>query len=256
MQWTLVPMFFLLALTVHPAVTQARWKFPPLPPPHQYGNIMINRTSEASQVKPVFFPHWSHRIKYACRVCHLELEFEFAVNTTPITEEDNINGYYCGACHNGTDAFAHTKENCDKCHSGNIDAGREKFAEATKNLPRTPFGNQVDWVLAASLGQIKPRYVFRKESEKTDMNFRNRLELQAEWNFVPPAYFPHDVHIELLDCGNCHPDIFNLKKKTTPHFAMDFILEKKFCGVCHLKIAFPLNDCQRCHPGMENNPRF
>ncbi|MCK9294753.1 MAG: hypothetical protein M0P70_06680 [Desulfobulbaceae bacterium] len=256
MKRILLSICLLLGLFWQPSTLQAKWKFPPLPPPFEYGNILINRTSEANQVKPVFFSHWSHRVKYACRVCHLELEFEFAVNATPITEEDNINGMYCGACHNGKEAFAHTKDNCDKCHTGSLAVGKEKFAELTKNMPRTPFGNQVDWVLAASLGLIKPRYVLYQESEKTDMNFRNRLELQAEWNFVPPAYFPHDVHIQLLDCGNCHPDIFNIKKKTTPHFAMDYILEKKFCGVCHLKIAFPLNDCKRCHPGMENQPGF
>lgn len=256
MKSILLSICLLFSLVLVPSALQAKWQFPPLPPPFEYGNILINRTSEANQVKPVFFSHWSHRMKYACRVCHLELEFEFAVNATPVTEEDNINGMYCGACHNGKEAFAHTKDNCDKCHSGTLVVGKEKFAELTKNMPRTPFGNQVDWVLASSLGMIKPRYVLYQESEKTDMNFRNRLELQAEWNFVPPAYFPHDVHIQLLDCGNCHPDIFNIKKKTTPHFEMDYILEKKFCGVCHLKIAFPLNDCKRCHPGMENQPGF
>ncbi|MBI5558367.1 MAG: hypothetical protein HY885_12095 [Deltaproteobacteria bacterium] len=256
MQLTPVLLFLLLPLFLQATALAANWKFPPLPPPHEYGNILINRTSEANRVKPVFFSHWSHRLKYACRVCHLELEFEFATNATPITEEDNSKGLYCGACHNGKEAFAHTGDNCIKCHSGDISAGREKFAEVTKDMPRTLFGNQVDWVLAASLGKIKPRYVFYKESERPEMDFRNRLELRAEWNFVPPAFFPHDVHVELLDCGNCHPDIFNIKKKTTPHFEMDLILEKKFCGVCHLKIAFPINDCKRCHPDMENQPRF
>lgn len=114
MKRTLTSICLLLILFFHPAALPAKWQFPPLPAPHEYGNILINRTSAANQVKPVFFSHWSHRMKYACRVCHLELEFEFAVNSTPITEEDNLSGLYCGACHNGTEAFAHTKDNCDK----------------------------------------------------------------------------------------------------------------------------------------------
>jgi len=31
---------------------------------------------------------------------------------------------------------------------------------------------------------------------------------------------------------------------------MQYILETKFCGACHLTVAFPLDDCLRCHPGM------
>ena len=25
------------------------------------------------------------------------------------------------------------------------------------------------------------------------------------------------------------------------------LFEGKYCGVCHTNVAFPLNDCQRCH---------
>jgi hypothetical protein len=28
---------------------------------------------------------------------------------------------------------------------------------------------------------------------------------------------------------------------------MSDFYEGKFCGACHLKVAFPLLDCQRCH---------
>jgi c(7)-type cytochrome triheme protein len=228
------------------------WRFPPLPPPHEYGNILINRTSEANKVKPVFFSHWSHRIKYSCRVCHMELGFDFSLNSTEITEEDNQSGLFCGACHDGKVAFGHTKEHCDKCHSGDLSTGRDRFEKVTAKLPRTFFGNKVDWVLAVKEGTHQPIYSLNNEKPQSKMNFQERLELRAEWNFVPPAFFPHSVHIKLLDCGNCHPDIFLIKKKGTQHFEMEYILEKKFCGVCHLTVAFPLNDCNRCHPDMPN----
>jgi hypothetical protein len=30
------------------------------------------------------------------------------------------------------------------------------------------------------------------------------------------------------------------------------ILKREFCGVCHLTVAFPMNDCKRCHPNSPN----
>lgn len=32
---------------------------------------------------------------------------------------------------------------------------------------------------------------------------------------------------------------------------MNNILKGEFCGVCHLSVAFPVNDCARCHPGLK-----
>lgn len=225
------------------------WDFPPGPPREQYGNILINRTSEKNNIKPATFSHWSHRLYYTCRVCHLELEFEMKLNTTDITEKANQGGKFCGAqgCHDGRVAFGHTKENCDKCHNGDINYGKEKFIRL-KDFPKTRFGNKVDWVKAIQAGLIKPKNFI--SSEPGEMSFDKTLELKAEWSGIPPAIFPHKAHIQWLDCSNCHPDLFNIKKKTTKHFSMTLSLEGKFCGLCHLKIAFPLNDCKRCHPTM------
>jgi c(7)-type cytochrome triheme protein len=230
------------------------WDFPKLPQPYKYGNILINRLSEENGVKPVFFSHWSHRVKYTCRVCHFELDFEFDVNKTEITEEDNRNGTFCGACHNGKDAFGHTPENCDRCHTGTVSIGREKFQQFANKIPRGFFGNKLDWAKAIKWEIITPLYsIFHKEEKP--LPFNKRLNLKADWNYVPPAVFPHDVHAQWLDCANCHPDIFNIRKKTTKNFAMKYILEKKFCGVCHLKVAFPLDDCKGCHPAMNRGKR-
>ncbi|MFH1216996.1 MAG: c(7)-type cytochrome triheme domain-containing protein [Pseudomonadota bacterium] len=247
------PFCLLLLFLLQPSTLSAFWDLPPLPPPHEYGNILINRISETNKVKPVFFSHWSHRIKYSCRVCHLELEFEFSLNGTEITEADNQSGLFCGACHDGKVAFGHTKEHCDKCHSGDPSADRDKFEKLTANLPRTFYGNKVDWVQAVKEEKMKPIYSLVDTKPQSNMNFQEILELKAEWSYVPPAFFPHSAHIRLLDCGNCHPDIFIIEKKGTEHFEMQYILKKKFCGVCHLKIAFPLNDCKRCHPDMQNH---
>ena len=245
--------FILFLITISPGnlCAQTYWKLPQLPAPHAYGDILINRLSQKGKAKAVYFSHWSHRLKYACSVCHLELEFAFATNETLITEDANKSGEYCGACHDGKQAFGHTKENCDKCHLGEMKSNRDKFYKATNMLPKTKFGNKVNWTRAISVGEIQPVFSLYMSDEKK-MKFGKKLTLEAEWSNVPPAYFPHDAHEKWLDCGNCHPDIFNIKKKTTKHFSMESILEKKFCGVCHLRVAFPLDDCKRCHPKMSS----
>ncbi|TAN44547.1 MAG: hypothetical protein EPN22_06215 [Nitrospirae bacterium] len=223
------------------------WDFPPNLPPEEYGNLIINRTSEKNGVKAVTFSHWSHRRKHTCRVCHSELEFNMKLNTTEITEESNKAGRFCGACHNGKLAFGHGKADCEKCHNGNRSYGKGKFSELS-HFPKTVAGNKIDWVKALEKGLFKPS-VYLKD-RPSDFPFEKKLLLQAEWLNIPPAVFPHKEHIQWLDCNNCHPDIFNIKQKTTKHFSMPFILGGQFCGVCHLSVAFPLNDCKRCHPDM------
>ncbi|MFN3740382.1 MAG: c(7)-type cytochrome triheme domain-containing protein [Thermodesulfovibrionales bacterium] len=239
----------LLTLLVLPQLMEAYFDLPPLPPPEEYGNILINRTSEKNNVKAVSFSHWIHRRKHTCRVCHFELEFNMKANTTEITEALNRSGRFCGTCHNGKDLFGHENPaDCERCHNGKRDSGKEKFAELSK-FPKTKFGNGIDCVAAMRDGFIKPvNYLTIKPPE--EITFNKRIFLEAEWTNIPAAVFPHKPHNEWLECNMCHPDIFNIKKKTTKHFYMTRILQGEFCGVCHLTVAFPMNDCKRCHPGM------
>lgn len=226
------------------------WKFPPLPPPNQYGSVLIDRTSTANNILPVGFSHLSHRLRYTCRVCHAELDFAMVVNKTEITEEGNRQGEYCGACHNGKTAFGHTEAHCQKCHSGDIRVGESAFAQLGR-LPRAPFGNKIDWVSALDSNLIQPQKSLF-DPDYQPLTFNKKLSLESRWTGTPPAIFPHEQHKQWLDCSNCHPDIFNIKKKTTQHFEMIYILQRKFCGVCHMNVAFPLDDCKRCHPKMRN----
>ncbi|HEB02710.1 MAG TPA: hypothetical protein ENI12_05685 [Nitrospirae bacterium] len=222
------------------------FNLPPQPPPHEYGTIVMDRTSRAAGEKPVVFSHWTHRLKYTCRVCHFELEFEFKAGATPITEEDNRNGLYCGKCHNGYTAFGHTVNNCKKCHGKGGKEIKKKFNNVWKRLPHSEYGNRIDWVRAYKV--TRPKYsIFLYEKP---IRFKNILRLEAELTIIPPAVFPHWEHVQQLDCSNCHPWIFNLKKKTTKHFSMDYILKGKFCGVCHTGVAFPIDNCKGCHPGI------
>jgi c(7)-type cytochrome triheme protein len=243
LQWAALAGLVLAAGSVH----AQRLPLPPLPPPDRFGNLLISRTSFAARVKPATFSHWRHRLKYTCRVCHLELEFATRVNATEITEAANRQGQFCGACHDGTTAFGHTKENCDRCHNGDLDAGKAAFSQL-KGLAKARFGNGVDWSAALASGQIRPATRLRDTAEP--MALDTTLTLEAEFGGIPPAVFPHGAHVRWLDCANCHPGVFNIQKKTTKHFSMSAILKRQFCGECHLTVAFPLDDCKRCHPAM------
>jgi c(7)-type cytochrome triheme protein len=240
-----------LALIVPSGSQGQHWDLPPLPPADQYGNILINRTSEKNGVKAATFSHWVHRQKHTCRVCHFELEFNMNVNTTEITEAANKSGKYCGAsgCHDGKAVFDHNEPNCKKCHNGDKGYRKETFS-ALATFPSAKFGNGINWTSALKNGMITPlHYLIVKPP--ADITYGKSLLLQAEWTSIPPAVFPHKAHTQWLDCNNCHPDIFNIKKKTTKHFEMTRILNGEFCGVCHLNVAFPINDCRRCHPKMK-----
>ena len=244
--------FFLIAIVAGLVVTiaaEAHFDMPSLPPREEYGNILINRTSTQHGRKPVGFSHWLHRKRYTCRVCHNELEFNMKVNTTEITELANRAGKYCGACHNGKIAFK-ANGNCDKCHNGDIGYGREKFNEFFERpFPTTMFGDGINWVEAQRQGLITPATYLKKKTQ--DIPFDKFLLLESEWSIIAPSIFPHKAHTEWLDCESCHPEIFNIKKKGTKHFTMSAMLNGQFCGVCHLSVAFPLDDCKRCHPGLK-----
>lgn len=82
----------------------------------EYGDIVINNYSDAAGMRPPVFPHWFHRIRFRCKVCHGDLGFQFKAGGNDITMLKIFDGQFCGACHNGQIAWP--VENCTLCHSG------------------------------------------------------------------------------------------------------------------------------------------
>ena len=82
----------------------------------EYADVVLNKRAEAEGVRPVIFPHWFHRIRYRCKVCHYELGFVMRAGANDISMDEILEGQYCGMCHNGEIAWA--TENCGLCHSG------------------------------------------------------------------------------------------------------------------------------------------
>jgi len=235
-----------------PVSEQKFFALAPLPSPHEYGDVVIDHASREAGEDAVVFSHWSHRALYTCRVCHFELPFAMEANGSGISEKANRSGHFCGACHDGETAFGHTEENCSKCHTG-VPADKEssfkKFRESLK-LPKGDYGNKIDWVAAERRGLIEPQKSILEPDFKL-IAYNQEFEVSAAWSMISPAQFSHDEHMQWLECSNCHPDIFAIEKKGTQHFLMKHILDDKFCGACHTKVAFPIDDCKACHPSMK-----
>ena len=87
-----------------------------LPAHSEYGDVVLDRNSMKEGVRPVVFPHWFHRIRYRCKVCHSELGFKMRAGANDVLMADISEGKFCGMCHNGEIAWS--AERCDLCHSG------------------------------------------------------------------------------------------------------------------------------------------
>lgn len=117
-------------------------------------------------------------------------------------------------------------------------------------LPRDHAGN-IDWMAALHSGVINPREVI---PGKADAHNVSAFRFDFDFFIAGPdstfdAFFPHSSHTELIDCRQCHGRIF--RYRNTP-MTMPQILEGKYCGECHGKVAFPAaTGCERCHPGLE-----
>ena len=88
----------------------------PNPAAAEYGDVVLNRRAEKEGMPPVIFPHWFHRIRFRCKVCHSELGFEMRAGANDVTMVEIIEGKFCGMCHNNEIAWG--PENCELCHSG------------------------------------------------------------------------------------------------------------------------------------------
>lgn len=90
--------------------------FAPHPARAEYGDVIFNKRAGESGMRPVIFPHWFHRIRFNCTVCHAEVGFKMRAGSDDITMEQISHGKYCGACHNGKMTWGTDK--CNYCHTG------------------------------------------------------------------------------------------------------------------------------------------
>jgi len=227
------------------------------PLPYEYGRVVINNYSEQTHLAPVVFDHWLHRAKFTCRVCHVDIGFAMQVNNTDIKAVDNKNGYYCGSCHNGKSAFSSCtndsvfdySETCDRCHSKGMNVKpKYNFKEFVQGWPQERLGNGVDWEKAEDQGKIAPvDFIEGVSIQRDELVTQKDFALGAKVDGMPNIIFSHQKHTVWNGCELCHPEIFIGIKKGITTYSMVEIYDHKFCGACHVNVAFPLFDCQRCH---------
>lgn len=106
------------------------------PAPAEYGDIVINNYSDAAGMRPVIFPHWFHRVRFRCKVCHADLGFQFKAGGNEINMLKVIDGQYCGACHNGELAWG--VESCNLCHSAKLKTPTQVHESTLQKLGPQP----------------------------------------------------------------------------------------------------------------------
>lgn len=115
--------------------------------------------------------------------------------------------------------------------------------ESMADFPRDDKG-MTDWVQTLEQGFIDPRKGLRGEEQMFPVDFDI---IFTNTGSMPNVRFPHRQHTEWLTCANCHPLIFLPQKGGNP-VNMSAIIQGKYCGVCHGKVAFPPTmNCGRCH---------
>lgn len=106
----------------------------------EYGDVVINNYSDEAAMRPVVFPHWFHRVRFRCKVCHADLGFKFQAGGNDINMLKIIDGEYCGACHDGDIAWS--VENCDLCHSGKPGTQTQVHESTLQKLAAPANGNK------------------------------------------------------------------------------------------------------------------
>lgn len=233
-----------------------------IPSPQSQGRVILNNYSKRAGLAPVIFDHWLHRGQFTCRLCHLDVGFAMEAGETRISASHNMQGFYCGACHDGTRAiggntiFAACAEEvsgeegkrCERCHSRGKQGVRQiTFEDFTERLPRT-LGRAVDWEKAEEEGAIKPiDFLEGLSLQRGAMKAQDDFAIESQASWASDVIFSHKKHAIWNGCALCHPDIYASTKAGTVKYSMFQIFEGESCGVCHGNVAFSLFLCEKCH---------
>ena len=235
-----------------------------IPPPELYGQVVLMRKSRNSGMAAVVFDHWLHRAKYTCRLCHVDIGFAMEEGGSGIDAATNMQGYYCGTCHDGKRLssegdviFAACAENpseeekrrCDRCHSRRKEGVKKyDFETFAAKFPRQPPGYVIDWEAAEDQGLIQPvdaleGVSIRRGSITPQADFS--IASKADW--MQDVLFSHKKHAQWTGCELCHPEIFASTERGTARYTMFHIASGQYCGACHTQVAFSYFLCHKCH---------
>lgn len=150
----------------------------------------------------------------ACDKCHsglFEMEALKAQEKKDFKMASLYKGKYCGACHNGKDAFASDTQ-CARCHvrTTGLTVGHAKGKPA-------PYKNPV----------YNTSVIIGKGEREVSFN--------------------HEKHTSATKCRDCHPRPFQIKKDSNK-ITLKNHTQSKYCFGCHDgKKTFSLYSCNSCH---------
>ncbi len=166
-------------------------------------------------VKSVIFRHQHHVDvkKINCEKCHsglFEMQALLVQEKKDFVMDSLYRGRYCGACHNGKDAFA-AQNQCARCHP----RISEKDVGHVKGKPK-PYKAPAYQTIVA-LGKDQKQVSFR-----------------------------HEKHAS-LNCVDCHSKLFQIRKGSNK-IDLDTHQSQKYCFNCHNgKKEFSWMNCTKCH---------
>jgi c(7)-type cytochrome triheme protein len=258
MKWIAACTRVVLLIFAFAGVTTSR----PLSTPQEYGKVILRTASDQSRLAPVQFDHWLHRAYYTCRLCHVDVGFAMEANATQVSADSNIKGYYCGSCHDGKKTLGGKRifascspggpleesARCNRCHSVGKTINKEyDYGSFTRKLPRLQAG-LIDWEQAEDRGLIRPLDLLPGLSvQRPAFSAQKDFQISSRGSWMPNILFSHKKHALWNGCEVCHPDIFPSVKKGTVKYSMFQISGGQYCGLCHNTVAFPINECQKCH---------
>ena len=261
----------------------------------EYGDIILNKTADAmrdAEVDDVVFPHWFHRIRFRCSVCHENI-FKIKAGANDISMSTITEGKkQCGACHNGLVAWEPLE--CERCHSleegwssgaiqhstredekknillgkigstakpyskfMQIGTGWHPLALSKSGLPLDKYG-LVNWAAAVREDIVKPLWNLDPEVDISEHKLRDtNILFISKGESMPDVIFPHDIHSFWLECKICHGTqggAMFIDELGANNITMMEMGQGKWCARCHDKVAFPISDCNRCHNHPKGKP--
>jgi c(7)-type cytochrome triheme protein len=257
----LLPLAAALAATLcAPPPLDARASPVELVTPRVFGRVVLEQSSAQAGMPSVVFDHGPHRAAYACRVCHVDLGFAMRAGETKITAESNESGTHCGACHDGKRQHRgkpifracsgwprpDPARGCTRCHSGGRAGLSARYLALEATLPCDANG-LVDWAAALRRGVVTPLEHLDPGVGRAPMKLDRDLSFGSAGRWMREVTFSHRKHVAWTACEMCHPDVFPVTKAGTVRMKMQQIWAGQWCGACHQTVAFPLDECGRCH---------
>jgi len=209
------------------------------------------------------FPHEPHiAAGYGCSDCHPS-RFRAGGPNEHVTMAEMEMGKSCGACHDDKTAFT-VAQNCTKCHVvKDIVFAEDVLFSHTFHLSKNYRCQDCHSRLFIA-GPNSIRYTMQEMergrscggchegrtafSVRGDCDRCHKAPKLVRFE-AGNARFPHDFHLGIYRCADCHSGIFR-GGKGSRRYTMKEMEGDRSCGACHDgKIAFSVTgSCDRCHP--------